>query len=211
MNLIYHKSCIQPRQHTTCHWLEFSGGLCNSEKSTFFLSAQWCLPTWPCLGKDVYTKYHKCLHVWKISQHGNCLWPKRSGCELVGNSSAYFKGLSSFLCPPTIHAQRPPPSPQLILFSSIDKHWDSPQALFRFFSLNHPHPCPPTLFNPSLSTMSYDNSTVLNAVMKILLRNISTCQPYSFHKVTYMTIMKVTTALEYIQEQRVTPLVENEN
>ena len=59
--------------------------------------------------------------------------------------------------------------------------------------------------------MRYDNTTVLNDVMEILLRNISTHQAYSFYKVTYRMALNVTTALESIQEQQVTPLVENEN
>ena len=59
--------------------------------------------------------------------------------------------------------------------------------------------------------MSYDNNTVLNAVMSILLRNISARHDYSFYRVTYRAIMNVKTALEFIQEQWVTPLVENEN
>ena len=56
--------------------------------------------------------------------------------------------------------------------------------------------------------MSYDNNTVLNAVLTTLLRNISSRQ-FFFNKVPYGKIINVTTALESIQEQRVTPLVEN--
>ena len=52
---------------------------------------------------------------------------------------------------------------------------------------------------------------MLNAVMATLLRKISPCQASSFYKVPYRSIMNVTTALESTQEQRVTPLVENDN
>ena len=69
----------------------------------------------------------------------------------------------------------------------------------------------PTLFKPRLSTMSYDKNTVLNSVMETISINICTIQAHSFYKVPYRKIMNVTTALESIQEQRVTPLVENDN
>ena len=59
--------------------------------------------------------------------------------------------------------------------------------------------------------MSYDNNTVLNYVMATLLRKISSRQASSFYKVPYRSIINVTTALESIQEQQVTPLVENDN
>ena len=59
--------------------------------------------------------------------------------------------------------------------------------------------------------MNYDNTTVLNEVMAIISRRISKSQASSFHKVPYMNILNVITALESIQEQRVTPLVENDN
>ena len=59
--------------------------------------------------------------------------------------------------------------------------------------------------------MGYDNNSVLDAVMATLLRKISSRQASSFYKVPYRSIMKVTTELESIQEQRVTPLVENGN
>ena len=73
------------------------------------------------------------------------------------------------------------------------------------------YPCPPTLFKPSLSTMSYYNNTALNYAMKILLRKISTRQASSFYKVPYRKILNATTALESTQEQWVTPMVENDN
>ena len=47
--------------------------------------------------------------------------------------------------------------------------------------------------------------------MEIISINISTRQTSSFYKVPYRTILKFTTALESIQEQWVTPLVENDN
>ena len=56
----------------------------------------------------------------------------------------------------------------------------------------------------------YSNN-VLNAVMETVLRKVSTRQASSFYKVPYRSIMNVKTVLESIQEQRVTPLVENEN
>ena len=59
--------------------------------------------------------------------------------------------------------------------------------------------------------MSYDSNSVLNAVMTTLLGKISQRQTSSFYKVPYRSILNVTTALESIQEQRVTPLVENDN
>ena len=59
--------------------------------------------------------------------------------------------------------------------------------------------------------MSYDSNSIHNAVMATLLINISSRQVSLLYKVLYRSIMKVTTALEYIQEQRVTPLVENVN
>ena len=65
------------------------------------------------------------------------------------------------------------------------------------------------MFKPSLSAMNYDNNTLLNAVMETLLRKISACQVTLLYKVPYRSILKVTTALEYIQEQRFNPLVEN--
>ena len=67
------------------------------------------------------------------------------------------------------------------------------------------------MFKPSLSAMSYDNNSVLNAVMATVLRKISSGKVSLLYKVPYRSIMKVRTALEYIQEQRVTPLVENGN
>ena len=77
--------------------------------------------------------------------------------------------------------------------------------------MKHPHHFPPTLFNPGLSAMSYDNNTVLNAVMSTLLRKISSYQASLFYKFPYRSITKVKKALESIQEQRVTPPVENGN
>ena len=59
--------------------------------------------------------------------------------------------------------------------------------------------------------MSYDNTTVLNDEMAIILRKIYTRQSSSFYKVPYRMIMNVITALESTQEQQVTPLVENDN
>ena len=59
--------------------------------------------------------------------------------------------------------------------------------------------------------MSYDNNTFLNALMETLLRNISSRQVYLLYKFPYRSIMKVKKSLEYTQEQRVTPLVENGN
>ena len=112
-------------------------------------------------------------------------------------------------CPP--HSPRPPPSPHIILFHSISNHWDTPQALFQVFFIEAPPPCPPTLFKPSLSTISYDNTTFLNAVMSILSRKISTRQASSVYNVPYRKIINITTALESAQEQRVTTLVENYN
>ena len=47
--------------------------------------------------------------------------------------------------------------------------------------------------------------------MATLLRKISSCQASSFYRVPYRSIMNATTALESIQEQWVTPLVENDN
>ena len=43
------------------------------------------------------------------------------------------------------------------------------------------------------------------------MRKISPRQASSFYKVPYRSIMNVTIALESTQEQRVTPLVENDN
>ena len=103
------------------------------------------------------------------------------------------------------------PSPQLIILPSINKYWDTTQALFHGFIIEAPSPCPPTLSKPSLSTMIFDNTTVLNAVMAILSINISTRQASSFYKVPYRNILNVTTELESIQEQSVTTLVENDN
>ena len=51
----------------------------------------------------------------------------------------------------------------------------------------------------------------MNAVMDTVARKMSPRQASSFYKVPYRSIMNVTTALESIQEQRVTPLVENDN
>ena len=59
--------------------------------------------------------------------------------------------------------------------------------------------------------MIYDNNSVLNSVMETLLRKIFSRQDSSFYKVPYRSIMKFTTELESIQEQWVTPLVENDN
>ena len=109
------------------------------------------------------------------------------------------------------HAPRPPPYPHPILFLSIDNHWDTTQALFQGIAIEAPPPCPSTMLNPSLSTMRYDNNAVLNAVISTLSRKISTRQDSSFYKVPYKTIINVTTVLESIQEQRVTPMVENYN
>ena len=67
------------------------------------------------------------------------------------------------------------------------------------------------LFKPSISIVSYDNTTVLNAVMEILSRNIFTRQASSFYKFPYRTILNVTASLESIQEQKVTPTVKNDN
>ena len=47
--------------------------------------------------------------------------------------------------------------------------------------------------------------------METVLRKISSRQVYFLYKVKYRSIMKVTTELEYTQEQRVTPLFENIN
>ena len=47
--------------------------------------------------------------------------------------------------------------------------------------------------------------------MEIISRKISTRQTSSSYKVPYRKILNVTTALESTQEQRVTPLVENDN
>ena len=47
--------------------------------------------------------------------------------------------------------------------------------------------------------------------MAILLRKISARHAYSFYKVPYGMVLNVTTALKSIQEQRFTPLVENDN
>ena len=63
----------------------------------------------------------------------------------------------------------------------------------------------------SISVMRDDSNNVLNAVMATVARNMSPRQASSFYKVPYMPIMNVTTALESIQEQQVTPLVENGN
>ena len=109
------------------------------------------------------------------------------------------------------NAPRPPPYPQIILFPSIDNHQDTPRALFQGLVIEAPPPCTPTLLKTSLSTMSYDNNTTLNAEIAILSINISTCQDSSFYMVPYRAIMIFTTALESIQEQQVTPLVENDN
>ena len=92
--------------------------------------------------------------------------------KMLGTLLGPFSGL--IIIEGTPHAPRPPPSPQLILFPYINNHWDTHQALFQGFVIEAPSPCPPTLFNPSFSTMSYDNTTVLNAVMAILSINIST-------------------------------------
>ena len=59
--------------------------------------------------------------------------------------------------------------------------------------------------------MSYDSNSVLNGVMATLLRTISPRQASSFYKVPYRSIVNITRAQESIQEQRVTPQVENEN
>ena len=87
-------------------------------------------------------------------------------------------------------------------------HYSGPSPVF---FIEAPPPCTPTLFNPSISNMSYDNNTILNSVMEILSRKISTCQAYSFYKVLYRKILNVTIALYSIQEQRVTLRIENEN
>ena len=67
------------------------------------------------------------------------------------------------------------------------------------------------MFKPSLSAMIYDNNTVLNAVMETVLIKISSRQVYLLYKVPYRSIIKITTAPESIQEQWVTPLVQNSN
>ena len=85
------------------------------------------------------------------------------------------------------------------------------EGIFKGIVIEAPHPFPPTLFKPSLSAMSYDNNIFLNDVMATVLRNISSRQVSLLYKVPYRSIMNFTTALEYIQEQRVTPLVENRN
>ena len=59
--------------------------------------------------------------------------------------------------------------------------------------------------------MRDDSNNVLNAVMATVARKMSPRQASLFYKVSYRSILNVTTALESIQEQRVTPLVENEN
>ena len=59
--------------------------------------------------------------------------------------------------------------------------------------------------------MSYNNNTVLNSVIEILLIKISTIQASPLYKVPYRKILHVTIALESIQEQRFTPLVESDN
>ena len=59
--------------------------------------------------------------------------------------------------------------------------------------------------------MRDDSNNVLNAVMATVLRKISPRQASSFYRVPYRSILNFTTALECIQEQRVTPLVENDN
>ena len=82
---------------------------------------------------------------------------------------------------------------------------------FTVFSHWSTSPCPPTLFKTSFSTMSYYNNTILNDSMSILLRKISSRQYYSFYKVPYRAILNFITSLESIQEQQVTPLVENDN
>ena len=48
-------------------------------------------------------------------------------------------------------------------------------------------------------------------VMATVERNMSPCQDYLFYKVPYRSILNVTSALESIQEQQVTFLVENDN
>ena len=59
--------------------------------------------------------------------------------------------------------------------------------------------------------MRDDSNNVLNAVMATVLRKMSPRQASLFYKVPYRSILNATTALESIQEQRVTPLIENDN
>ena len=94
----------------------------------------------------------------------------------------------------------------------MNNHWDTPQDLFQGFIVEPPPSrCTPTLFNPRLSIMIYDNTIVLNAVMETIPKKISTYQYYSFYEAPFGTIMNVTAELKSIQEQWVTPLVENGN
>ena len=127
----------------------------------------------------------------------------------LGTLLSPFSGLVIIEVPPP--CPTPPPfstDNPLLLHQQPLGHSSGPFPGFRHWITP---PCPPTLFNPSLSTLNYDNTTVLNDAMEIRSRKIYTRQCSSFYKVPYRTIMNITTALESIQEQWVTPMVENDN
>ena len=114
-------------------------------------------------------------------------------------------------CPPCPKASPTPRANHPILFPSLYNPGYKTQELLKLIAIEAPHPFPPTLFKTSLSVMSYNSNSEMNAVMATLLRKISPRQASSFYKVPYRSIMSVTKALESIQEQQVTPLVENDN